>query len=177
MSSGSREERLALLRHDEEETRIYREARLAFLMELHGRDDHIIFQGGELAALSFDECRRAFLDGLFLATVSLAQMCIEKSLVGMGRSAGDDVEKLSGMKELTRYGVQKGLLTASEAAQLDKLRALRNPLSHGRAPLARDSLERRALASDQTTYGVLGEDARTALRILYAFLERARFPS
>ena len=77
----------AWLAEDDEASREYRCRRLRLLVEEFGGPHTVMLSGGLVSSLAFEEARRAYLQGLDIATVLLAQTTLEHLLGGLLRQA------------------------------------------------------------------------------------------
>jgi hypothetical protein len=66
-------ELIAWLAEDDEASRPFRARRLKTLLEEFGEPRHLMLPGGLVSSMTFEEARRAYLHGLDVATVLLAQ--------------------------------------------------------------------------------------------------------
>lgn len=165
-------ETMAWLEADDATSRPYRAERLRVLLEYLEPERMIQFHGGDMAFMAFEEARRAFVYGLFGACTILSQVCLEHSLGGLFRMAGRDELDRATFEVLLREGRDAGYLSDAEFALFDRLRIIRNPYVHSRAPLTRDSLQVRAMQRDKETDQLMVEDAECAITALLRFLRR-----
>ncbi len=127
----------------------------------------------------FEESRRCFVYGQFIATIVLATAYIERTLAAIFHERGKENLAKEGLKTLTTEGLNQGLLTKDESEYIDQIREIRNPVIHFQKPEATNALEAR-LASlwangDFSTfwpYDLLEKDAKRTLEIAFHFLDR-----
>lgn len=166
---------IAKLEEDEARSRPYRADRLRYLLDQYGHDSVRIFPGGSLSLMAFEESRQAYLNGLFMACTIMCQVCLEHMLAGLFREAGrDDLDRAT-FKTLLREALDQGLLSADEFALFDRLRSLRNPYAHSRAPLGKGSMERRAVDVNIAIKDLVVHDAELAISSLLGLCQRAPF--
>src|SRR5229473_3200466 len=79
------DEIVAWLEEDDARSRPYRAERLRFVLQYLDSETMTEFYGGEMAFLAFEEARRAFVHGLFVACTVLTQVCVEHTLGGVFR--------------------------------------------------------------------------------------------
>ncbi|MEE9257374.1 MAG: hypothetical protein V3V56_09435, partial [bacterium] len=136
---------LTWLEDDEEKSRPYRVERLKLLVDEYGREGGRMFYGGLVSLWAFEECRLAYLHGLFLSCILASQVCVEHMLSALFRMAGrDDLERAT-FDSLLREARDERYLSDDEFVLFDRLRTLRNPYAHPRAPTSKDALMVRAM--------------------------------
>jgi HEPN domain-containing protein len=163
------------LEEDEARSRPYRAQRLQLLIEAYGSDDIRLFHGGPISFTAFHEARLAYLHGLFIACVLLCQTCLEHMLAGIFRLTGrNDLDRAS-FSDLLREAKNQQFLSDEEYALFDRLRDLRNPYAHPRAPAGRGSLLRRAIDTDTPVEDLMAGDAELAITALLRLCQRAPF--
>jgi hypothetical protein len=134
--------------------------RLAWLASALPHGELLTFPGGWMAKHLFEETRHCFIYGQFLAAIVLGFAFVERTLAAIFYASGrGDLEKAP-VSELFREAVRTGCLTADEYAWLDRARKLRNPVTHFRRPLYRDTVENRSVTEGSLPYWILEEDAR-----------------
>src|SRR3712207_4923736 len=113
---------------DDASSRPFRALRLRLLADAYGTGrTHRLLPGVEARALAFEEARRTYLDGSFLACVLVAQTCVEHMLAGLFRLAGrDDLDRAT-YQRLLAEARRECFLSDDEFALFDRLRTLRNP--------------------------------------------------
>ena len=89
-----------------------------------------------------------------------------------GTAAGrNDLERAS-ISRLLREARDEAWLTQDEYEKLERIRHARNPIAHFRAPLAEDSIEFRALGTEDHPYSVIKQDARDVIEAVMCMLGR-----
>jgi HEPN domain-containing protein len=173
--SSSDSDWLLLLKESDQKSLAGRLERLPLVYLEPDRDGYQIFVGGTVSQIAYGEARLAYLHGVFLGAILLAQTCLEHMLAAVFYGAGDDtVHKLS-YKELLHRAKEKSHLTADEWQVFETLRTLRNPYAHSRPPASDEGLPARAIAAEQSIPGQLEEDAATAVSALMALMRRPPF--
>lgn len=166
---------MSRLEADDERSRPHRAERLRFLFDEYGPQGIRIFHGGPVSEWAFEDCRRAYLHGLFLSCILLAQVCVEHMLAGLFRMAGrDDLERAT-FERLLKEAQAERFLSDAEFDLFDRLRRLRNPYAHPRAPTSKGAQMRRAIDSDASAESILVEDARLAITALLRLCRRPPF--
>lgn len=166
---------IALLEADEARSRPDRAERLRLLLDEYGRESIRIFPGGPVSALAFEESRQAFLHGLFVACTIMCQVCLEHMLAGLFRMEGRGNLDRATFDTLLRQARDERFLSSDEFALFDRLRALRNPYAHPRAPTRRGSIGRRAIDTDTPVEDLVVEDAELAIKALLRLCRRPPF--
>lgn len=163
---------VAFLEQGDEESRPGRALRLAALVREFGEPRGILIPGGLVAMMTFEEARRAYLHGLDIATVVLAQTAIEHMLGGMLRQVGHDGDW--GFKKILDLGLEERLISPEEFGLFDRLRVLRNPYVHAKPPFAAGTLAERSTDEDGP-YILMEGDATLAISALLRLLRRHPF--
>lgn len=167
------DELIEWLKSDDEDSRDFRAQRLQKLIELNCFPDKgILFVGGSGAAEAFSEIRAAYINGLNRSTVLLALACIEHELAGALRMRGVEAASTARLEKLLKESRKLNLITEAEHNAFDRLRDIRNSLTHFRDVSNPMALLRRSMAMDMTTDDILEEDAITAITALSGFIER-----
>jgi len=114
----SLDEIIAWFEVDDARSRQYRAERLQFLLRHLDSNPMTEFCGGAMAAMAFDEARRALVHGLFVACTVLSQVCLEHTLAGLLRAAGrDDLDRAT-YDVLLREGQNEGYLLCRRVRDL-----------------------------------------------------------
>lgn len=167
---------LKILRSADDETREDRAVRLSWL-ERNGQptDGHLL-PGGYPAATAFWEAGACFVSGQYLATILLAQTCLEHLLAGalVIFAADEKVHRLSA-QQLFKRALGKGLLTEEEFELFDRLRGSRNPHAHPRSIDDPKSLMRRMMDTHTPPDEIYYRDAEAAIVALRSLLDRRPF--
>jgi hypothetical protein len=159
------------LEQDDFEFRPERARRLAILVEEFGSERGLMFTGGLASALAWEEARRAYLQGLDIATVLLTQGTVEHLLAGQLRMAGHNRRWSS--SEILRMAAKERLISEEEWRLFDRLRRIRNPYVHPRAPLSEGTIEARS--EDGGPYTLMEADSTLAIKALLRLLRRHPF--
>lgn len=149
--------------------------RLHFLGEQHGGPRDQLITGGLIGYLAFEEACWCFIDGHFIACVVLTQMVLEHLLAGLFRIIGRDDIAAADFARLLREAHAERFISTTEFEKFNLLRERRNPYTHSRKPLAPNSIERRMLEANAPYEEIMENDAREALQMLFAILQRKPF--
>lgn len=120
--------------------------------------------GDLITASAWWEAGRSFVAGNFIATVTLTQGFVERSLFALLAGLGKVGGQKPGFARLIDDAVAAGVLSEALAARLHELRRLRNPYVHAEA----DSwppkfVERAWTQAGGDPYAVTSADARSAI--------------
>jgi hypothetical protein len=133
--------------------------------------------GGETAYHAWTEARTSFVHGNFIATVMLCQGLAEHVLaahLAMSLPFEEMPDRISFYETLKR-SVARGVIGDTDAADLRRLMALRNPLSHFRSIDDPSSLSRRALDERLEAEEHLRRDATFAIGMAVRLLALPSF--
>jgi len=175
----------AALRSHDERSFGGRLQRLKFLLAFWEGDGNLFIS---VPAFEFsEEARLCFLNGAFVATVVMAQMCAAELLRYVFRSEG--IDKLAaaegktvpthkaGFKQLIWAAREYGFLSDGDAKELEELREMRNPYVHPPRPWDRKKLPLSvrwgAWVDDDTL--LVEHEAKKALETLFKLILREPF--
>jgi hypothetical protein len=169
---------LEWVKREDAECREERAERLEWLMQLYPENQMVVFPGGLLTKILFEEARYAFVHALFAASTLLALAFIERCLAALFYGAGwNDLERAS-LHTLSNQARSLGVLDAEYFNELESLRKLRNPLAHFRSYESDDRIEVRAVRSmlDPTYEGLIPEEivANDAVRAMKLVMQTLR---
>jgi len=71
---------------------------------------------------------------------------------------------------------EKGVISESEFAVFNKVREIRNPVTHFRKPTDKENIEWRAIKNDRHPYELVEEDAKTALKAVFRMIAQFSIP-
>src|SRR5271166_2812938 len=103
----------------------------------------VVMFGGMGSAQALTEIRLAYIHGLYLSTVLLALVCIERELAGILHIGGDDRAAKDRLEQLLTNGRAEGIITDREFQIFNDLREIRNSYAHFRAIADHTAWERR----------------------------------
>ncbi len=167
---------IAWLETDEAESRHHRAERLRLLLGEYGEEGGIqLFPGGLVSRMAFEEARLAYLHGVFLGCIMLCQVCVEHMLAGLFRMAGRNDLNRAAYQTLLEEAREQQFLSEDEFDLFDRLKALRNPYVHPRAPTAQGSVIRRAMDTDTPFEDMVVVDAELAITALLRLCRRPPF--
>lgn len=126
-------------------------------------DDLFCFQDGKFSRQMFQEAISCFVNGQFIAVIVLGFSFIERSLVGRFWENGRKDLVSASSENLLKEALARGWLSKVEYQNLDRLRAIRNPIVHFKNPYSEDRPEYRAILSAKDLKRMLESDARQTL--------------
>ena len=150
--------------------------RLKWIIEEYPNIDISIFHGGIKSYYIFEEARYCFVYGQYIASTMLSLSYIENTLGSVFYAAGRNDLQRAGISDLLKEAQKEGLISEREFSVFDKVRKIRNPMTHFRKPLHRETLEYKAIESDRHPYEVLEEDAKVALKANFRMMEKFSIP-
>jgi hypothetical protein len=155
----------------EREDTVAREGRLARLnwIAAHMPDvDWMVFGCGPISKYVFEEARYCYVYGQFLASIMLGLAFVEMSLAGAFYGAGRNDLQRAGISELSREALRYGWLTQADHDILERVRRLRNPVTHFRPPADAERVEVRAFRQQCShDYEVIESDAREVMQAVF----------
>ena len=169
---------VAALAQADDATRSDRAARLLRLWSEGDPEGGRLFPGGHVPAVAFSEAvlARPTFEGLFLATILLAQSCLEHVLAGVlvmadpARSPSDRPT----MAALLRDAREAGVLNEEDFRLFERLRRSRNPYAHPRGIFEPETPLSRGLAANQDLETLMEDDAWSALQALVRLMNGPR---
>jgi len=146
--------------------------RLKWIIEEYPKIDITLFHGGIKSYHLFEEARYCFVYGQYIASILLSLSYIENTLGSVFYAAGrNDLERVP-ISDLLKEAQKEGLISEREFSVFDKVRKIRNPITHFRKPLDRETIEYNAIESERHPYKVLEEDAKVALKANFRMMEK-----
>ncbi|MDE2764142.1 MAG: hypothetical protein OXQ94_14280 [Gemmatimonadota bacterium] len=134
--------------------------------------DGLTLLGGETSQICFDEVRRCYMDGSYVAVVLLSLAFVERELAAVLYAAGWEAAKKAPMGEVLRKAHQDGCLSNLEWRTYQELARLRNSHAHFRRPASSDSMMARMVEENASPREVLAQDAKRALRAMARIVRR-----
>lgn len=162
--------------HDDLHGKVSRFRMLTDFSREIGPNGTMIF-GGQAAHHAWIEARSSFVHGNFVATVLLCQGLVEHLLAAY-LHAGlliDDIPNRIPFRETLRRCREGNVIDDQDVADLQKLMALRNPLSHFRHVDDPGNLDRRSLDDRQHGADLIQHDAVFAIGLAVRMLAKPAF--
>jgi len=134
--------------------------------------EYLTFPGGLIAKYLFEEARYCFVYGQFLAPIVLGLAFIEQSLAAMFYGSGRDDLERANINVLLREARDAGWIRNDEFDALERARRMRNPVTHFRRPLHRETVEHRAVAESEYRYNIIEQDSRHIITVVMNMLAK-----
>ena len=167
------EELTAWLEADDAKGRAMRAERLRDLLDiLPVPSGGLSFLGGEQSLICFDEIRRCYLDGSYMAVVLLCLAFVQRELAAQLHVAGWERAKKAKLGTLLKRAYSDGVLSELDWRTFSELALRRNAHAHFRAPNERMSLTARAVQGNVLGAEVLAKDARRAVEAIARIVKR-----
>jgi len=97
---------------------------------------------------------------------------IENTLANILYAGGRNDLERKGLADLLKEAKEKGLISEQEFIVFDKVRKIRNPLTHFRKPADRKNIEYRVVEHDKNYNELLEEDAKAALEANFRIMKK-----
>jgi hypothetical protein len=162
--------------HQDLKGRVSRFRQLADLSTAIGSNGTMI-TGGEVAYMAWAEARSSFVNGNFVATVLLCQAMAEQVLASYldMRLDTDGLPRRIAFRDTLSRCEAKGIMSANDAGDFQKLADLRNPLSHHRHVDDPTNLTRRVINDQIAGEEHLRRDATFAIGMAVRLLALPSF--
>lgn len=174
--TGERErikELAAWLEADDAKGRATRVLRLRDLLDTMAvPTDGLTFFGGETSEICFDEVRRCYMDGSYMAVILLSLAYVERELAAVLYAAGWEPAKKAPLGKVLRKAHQDGFLSDLEWRTYQELARLRNSQTHFRRPGSSESMMARMVEENAFPREVLATDAKRALLAMARIVRR-----
>jgi len=145
---------------------------LEWLIENTPNNEYWIFHGGTIAKYLFEETRYCFTYSQFLATIVLGFAFIEHTLAVLLFASGrDDLEKAN-ISKILNEARMVGWLSEVEYQNLLKAKIIRNPITHFRAPLHKESIDNKSVMENKHQYEIIEEDAKYVLKVVLKLVDK-----
>ena len=146
--------------------------RLEWLINNTPSKEYLIFHGGSIAKYLFEETRYCFIYAQFLATIVLGFSFIEHTLAALFFASGiNDLERANISKILSEANKIRWL-SDEEYRHLLKAKEIRNPVTHFRKPLDKETIDFRAVIENKHQYEIIEEDAKYVLQVMLKLLDK-----
>lgn len=141
--------------------------RLKWMSNQMPKVNWMIFGCGPTSKYLFEEARYSFAYGQFLASIMLGMAFIELSLAGAFYGSGRNDLQKTGIADLTKEALNYGWLNKDEFEALNRIRKLRNPITHFRPPGHDERIETRAYMEKTDDYDLIERDAYQVMQTLF----------
>lgn len=150
--------------------------RLKWTIEQYPNIEISLFHGGLKSHYLFEEARYCFVYGQYVASIMLSLSCIENTLASVFYASGRNDLQRARLVSLLEEAKEKGLIAESEFAVFNKVREIRNPITHFRKPMDKETIEWRAAKNDRHPYELVEEDAKAALKAVFRMMAKFSIP-
>ena len=160
------------LDNEDKQCRDDRIKRLKWTKKKYPRIEISLFYGGLKSRYLFEEARYCFVYGQYIASTLLSLSYIENELASFLYASGENDIKGKRVVDLLKAARENKLISQSEFDVLDKVRKIRNPLTHFRKPVDKDTIEYRSVMNYRHPYEIIEEDAKIALRANFRIMTK-----
>ncbi len=147
-------------------------SRLKWLIDESPSANYWIFPAGTISAYLFEEARYCYVYGQDLAAILLGISYIEHTLASLFYASGRNDLKRANFELLLKEALKAKYIDSEEYEQLDKVRKIRNPVSHFRTPGHRESIEFKMVNQEKYPYDIIREEARQVLKVVFKILNK-----
>jgi hypothetical protein len=166
---ATRENLIGALSQADESSRSARAERIEWLAQRSSPSGVIM---GEMAVLHMmEEARLCFVSGHFIGALLLATSFVEQTLSEELESVAPAQERRT-FELMIKSGRQHLTLPSDLFDRTDRLRELRNPFTHRKAPDHPHSFGTRFLAERAHPAKILEADAKLAMGVMYEWFQR-----
>ena len=163
----------AWLEADDKKGRTARARRLRELLAvLPAPEEGVSHVGGEESVICFNEVRRCYVDGSYLATVLLCLAYVERELAAGLYAEGWEDAKSAQLGRVLKKAHEDGMLSGVEWQTYREVAKLRNSHAHFRPPGSPESLIARVVHENALPMEVLAKDARCAIQAMARVVRR-----
>lgn len=125
----------------------------------------ITLAGQAELVLTYRELQLCFIDGHSLATIVLAQAFVEKILHDYYNQIGLTEIAKKGLNAILKHAIKNRVLNGYVIKQIDKIRLIRNPITHLKDNNYEHSLDKRSYKNKVSPINQLEKDAKEAIGI------------
>jgi len=136
-----------------------------------------LFHGGLKSHYLFEEARYCFVYGQYIASIMLSLSYIENTLASVFYASGRNDLQKARVTDLLKKAKEEGLISESEFTVFNKVRKIRNPITHFRKPNDKETIEYRAVKNDRYPYELLEEDSKIALEANFRIMSKFSIPT
>lgn len=164
------------LDNEDKQCRDERLKRLKWILSEYPNIEISLFHGGLKSHYLFEEARYCFVYGQYISTIMLSLSFIENTFASVFYASGRNDLQRASVNKLLEKAKEKGLISVSEFAVFDKVREIRNPITHFRKPMDKETVEYRAAENDRHPYELLKDEAKTALKAVFRIMAKFSIP-
>lgn len=119
----------------------------------------------------FNEAIQTYVSGQFIATIILSQAFIERRFQEYFHIRLDDKKSKYTLSNLLKEFKDSGIIDDYFIDKIDKIRLKRNPFTHHREPLHKDTLMARSFEAKTNPDLLLEKDAKEALEMMLTMIK------
>jgi len=164
------------LDNEDSQCRSDRLNRLKLIIEKYPDIDISLFHGGLKSYCLFEEARYCFVYGQYFASTMLSLSYIENTLASVFYASGRNDLERARLFDLLKKAKEEGLISESEFTIFNKVRKIRNPITHFRKPSDKENIESRLVKNNRNPYELLEEDSKTALEATFRIMSKFSIP-
>ena len=150
--------------------------RLKWSIQEYPNIDVSLFHAGLKSHYLFEEARYCYVYGQYIASTMLSLSYIENTLASVFYASGRNDLQRARVVDLLEEAKEKGLISESEFTVFNKVKKIRNALTHFRKPSDKGTIEYQAVKNDKHPYELLEEDAKTALKATFRMMAKFSIP-
>ena len=140
--------------------------RATYIFQEFGPSRDMLLVGGLPSMYALHEFWVAYIEGLYLSTISCAHIFVEHILGGHLIMANYDAAAEGGLRSIADKSFDLGSIDKQIHARLDELRTMRIAYSHAHVGLKPRSHMARILRKDRNPHKLLQQDAKLAIQIV-----------
>ena len=164
------------MNNEDRQCRSDRLNRLKWIIEKYPSIDISLFHGGLKSYYLFEEARYCFVYGQYIASTMLSLSYIENILASVFYASGRNDLQRARLFDLLKKAKEEGLISESEFTIFNKVRKIRNPITHFRKPSDKENIEPRVVKNNRNPYELLEEDSKTALEATSRIMSKFSIP-
>lgn len=160
------------LETEDRQQRAARLARLEWVREKMPKVDWMVAGCGPISKYQLEEARHGYVYGQFLAAIMLGLAFLENTLAGAFFCLGGKRLARGELSEIEEEALRRRWLSKEDHAALQRIRRLRNLITHFRKPVHRKRIEARVSFEQSDERAVLESDAREVLQVVFRLLPK-----
>jgi len=164
------------LDNEDSQCRSDRLKRLKWIIEKYPNIDISLFHGGLKSYYLFEEARYCFVYSQYIASIVLSLSYIENILASVFYASGRNDLQRAPVADLFKKAKKEGLISESEFIVFNKVRKIRNPITHFRKPNDKEIIEYRSIKNNRHPYKLLEEDSKVALEASFRIMSKFSIP-
>ncbi len=158
--------------NEDAKCRKVRIANLEWLINKTPNSEYQIFHGGTIAKFLFEEAKYCFVYSQFLATIILGFAFVEHTLAAMFFASGRNDLERANVSKILKEARKIGWLSIEEYQNLIEAKKIRNPITHFRKPLDKDTIDFKAVLENKHQYDIIEEDAKYVMKVMLKLINK-----